>query len=39
MDFGDGAFEIRIDNSGEIVHNMGEMALQAGEFLDGGDRE
>ena len=38
MDFGNGKFEILIENNGEIVHDMGEMALQAGDLLGGGER-
>ena len=33
MDFGDKDFEIRIMNSGEIVHSMKELVLVAGEYL------
>ena len=33
MDFGDGEFEIKILNNDKIVHNMGELALYAGEYL------
>lgn len=33
MDFGDGDFEIRILNNGEIVHNMKEYVQYAGQYL------
>ena len=38
MDFGNGKFEILIENNGKIVYNMGEMALQVGDLLGGGER-
>lgn len=33
MDFGDGEFEIKILNTGEIVHNMKEFVDVAGEYV------
>lgn len=33
MDFGDGEFEIKILNSGAIVHNMGELVMEAGLYI------
>ena len=39
MDFGDKPFEIRIQNNGVVVHNMGELVLQAGAYLQGGDAQ
>ena len=33
MDFGDGEFEIRILNSNETVHNMGELVMIAGLYV------
>ena len=33
MDFGDGEFEIKILNTGEIVHNMKEFVDIAGEYV------
>ena len=33
MDFGDGAFEIKILNNNIIVHSMSELVIYAGEFL------
>ena len=33
MDFGEGEFEIRIANTGEVVHNMREFVLIAGKYV------
>ena len=33
MDFGPGTFEIKIENNGDIVHNMKELVLSAGQYL------
>ena len=33
MDFGDGEFKIKVLNTGKIVKNMGELVLEAGEFV------
>ncbi|MDD6826241.1 MAG: DUF4869 domain-containing protein [Oscillospiraceae bacterium] len=33
MDFGEGEFEIEILNSGDIVHNMYDMAVIAGRYI------
>lgn len=33
MDFGDDSFKIRVLNTGKIVHNMGELVVEAGEFV------
>lgn len=33
MDFGEGKFEIEILNSGDIVHNMYDMAVIAGRYI------
>lgn len=33
MDFGDGEFEMKILNTGDIVHNMGEFVWIAGKFV------
>jgi hypothetical protein len=33
MDFGKGEFKIRIANTGEIVHNMEELVLAAGQYV------
>lgn len=33
MDFGKGEFKIRILNTGEIVHNMAEYVLAAGQYV------
>lgn len=33
MNFGDGQFDIRIDNTGEIVHNMDQLVRTAGRFV------
>lgn len=33
MDFGEGEFRIKIRNTGKIVRNMGELVLEAGEFV------
>ncbi len=33
MDFGTGTFKIRVLNTGKIVKNMGELVLEAGEFV------
>lgn len=33
MDFGDGAFEIYVLNTGETVHDMGEFARAAGRYV------
>ena len=33
MDFGKGKFKIRIVNTGEIVHNMEELVLAAGQYV------
>ena len=33
MDFGDGDFKIKVLNTGKIVRNMSELALEAGEFV------
>ena len=37
MDFGEKDFEIRILNNNEVVHNMKELILVAGEYLQGGE--
>ena len=33
MDFGEGEFKIKVLNTGKIVKNMGELVLEAGEFV------
>lgn len=33
MDFGKGEFKIKVLNTGKIVKNMGELVLEAGEFV------
>ena len=33
MDFGTGEFKIKVLNTGKIVKNMGELVLEAGEFV------
>lgn len=33
MDFGDGDFELKILNTGEIVHNMEQLDIAAGGFV------
>lgn len=33
MDFGEGSFKIRVLNTGKIVHNMGELVVEAGEYV------
>lgn len=33
MDFGNGKFTIKIDNTGQIVHSMDELVLVAGDCL------
>ncbi len=33
MDFGDGSFEIKILNNGQIVHNMKELVMVAGYYV------
>ena len=33
MDFGDGEFEILVENTGEIVHNMKELLAVAGRYV------
>ena len=33
MDFGDGTFAIRVENTGRIVHNMDELLHEAGQFV------
>jgi len=33
MNFGDGHFDIRIDNTGEIVHDMDQLVRTAGRFV------
>lgn len=39
MDFGDGKFEIKIVNNGVVVHDMSELVLYAGSFLQDGEVE
>ena len=36
MDFGDRDFEIKILNTGSIVHNMKEFVIEAGRLTRGG---
>ena len=33
MDFGDGEFKIKVINTGKIVRDMGELVLEAGEYV------
>lgn len=33
MDFGDGEFEIKIQNNGKIVHNMKELLFEIGDYV------
>lgn len=33
MDFGEGEFKIKVLNTGKIVKNMGDLVLEAGEFV------
>ena len=33
MDFGTGEFKIKVLNTGKIVKNMGDLVLEAGEFV------
>lgn len=33
MNFGKGEFKIKVLNTGRIVHNMGELVVEAGEFV------
>ena len=33
MDFGKNEFKIKVLNTGKIVKNMGELVLEAGEFV------
>jgi len=37
MDFGTGRFDIRILNTGDIVHSMAELVPVAGRLLEGGE--
>ena len=36
MDFGNGRFTIKVDNTGQIVHSMDESVLVAGDCLQEG---
>ena len=33
MDFGDGEFEIKVQNNGKIVHNMKELLFEIGDYV------
>ena len=36
MDFGNGRFTIKVDNTGQIVHSMDELVLVSGDCLQEG---